>query len=314
MSKKSAKNKLIHKKRSIKKGRYKVKRREKLSAKQKSEIEDLINAPRSTHYKRERFAYDEYHDLEYQRLTISEGLKKTLIEQSINEYHFTDWVRCVPYQYSDDPLSSRGSVCSIGGRFNIGEDIQDGQFTAFNALYIAEDQITALLEKFGVTKSADLEKTMEACFSKKVNTTTIHVKGVLHNVLDLDSKSALNGFVKLISGIKKSSEIHNRAKALGLESGGMINTVKGLRESLYDPEWRFNPQIYDLPANPQIFGQYAYRAGIEAILYTSVKGGKKCMAIYPKNLSEKSYIEISGPFPKTIKISKLDSTNYRETL
>lgn len=313
MSKKHKKDQLI-KRRSAKKGAYKVSRKKKLSAKQKSEIEKLINAPRVTHYKREKLAFDEFHDLEFQRLNMGEELKKSLIRNTLNVYEFDGWVRCISFQYSNQPLSSRGSINSIGGRFNIGKDISEDKFTAFNALYLAQDQATALMEKFGVAQEKNLDKTMESCFANKENTTTVHVRGVLHSVLDIDGKTTLKEFIGLISKVTKSTEIQNRRKFLGLQSGGVIKDIKALKKSLYDPEWRLDPQIYDLPANAQLFGQIAYRAGVEAILYSSVKSKKKCLAVFPKNLSDRSFIELTGTYPATVKNLKLNSSNYRETL
>ena len=65
--------------RNAKKGARRVARRKQLSAKEKTELESLINAPRVLHHKHERLAYDEYHDLEFQRLSKAEELKKSLI-------------------------------------------------------------------------------------------------------------------------------------------------------------------------------------------------------------------------------------------
>lgn len=284
-----------------------------LSPAQKKEIERLINAPRSQHYKNEKLAYDEFHDLEFQRLTKGPELKKSLFDKCLNEFKFEGWVRCISYQFSNHPLSSRGSVNSIGGRFNIGTDISDNGFTPFNALYIAQDQTTALLEKFGVELDTSLDEAMNSCFAKKENTTTIHVKGVLHNVFDIDGKNALKKFTEIISKVNFSSDIIQRRKASGTKHE-TIQDVADLKQSLYDIGWRFTPQVFDVPANPQIFGQIAFRAGIEAILYSSGKSGKKCLAIFPKNLSEKSNIQIMGEYPEGIKIFDLNSTNFKECL
>jgi hypothetical protein len=57
--------------------------------------------------------------------------------------------RIVDYRYSLDPLSTAGSVRNDGGRFNIGAALSPGAFTAFPALYVAEDYPTAFLERFG---------------------------------------------------------------------------------------------------------------------------------------------------------------------
>lgn len=285
-----------------------------LTNEEKYEIEKLINSPRTAHYKQEKLSYDEYHDLEFQRLTQADHLKKSLIGKCKNEFKIESWVRCVSYQFSHQPLSSRGSIYSIGGRFNIGCDIKEEQFTHFNALYIAEDTETSLLEKFGVTLDGNLEDALTACFAKKENFASIHVKGLLHNVLDLDDSKTLDGFAELISKINFSSEIVARRKSAGSKSVGTIKTSSDLKKSLYELDWRFTPQILDLPSNSQIFGQIAFRAGVEAVLYSSVKTGKKCLAVFLKNLSDKSYIEVSGICPANVEIKRVDATNYKSCL
>lgn len=306
MSKKSKKRELEIK-RNLKKGVQKSTRKRYLTEKQKSEIEKLINAPRAAHHKNEKLFYDEFHDLEFQRLGMADALKKSLLKETENKFEFNAWVRCVSYLYSNQPLSSRGSVNSTGGRFNIGKDISESNFTAFNALYLAENQPTALMEKFGVANEGDLGEAMEACFAKQENTSCVFVSGILHNVLDIDKASSLNEFVRLISKVKKSHDIVVRRKAQGFKPGGVIKDVPSLKDSLYDSEWRYSPEVLDLPSNSQIFGQLAFRAGVEAIIYTSVKNKKRCLAVFPTNLGEKSYVEIIGAVPGTVNHRRLDS-------
>lgn len=291
-------NKVIKRGRS--KGFKNASRKKQVLERHQIELRKLINAPRVAHQKFEKLFYDQFHDLEYQRLYMADALKSSLISKTVNVYKFQNWIRCVSYQYSNEPLSSRGSVNSIGGRFNIGSDINDDHFTAFNALYIAEDYLTSMFEKFGVKNEGDLENSLELCFSKIESFVHVTVEGELHNVLDLDDHRSLTGFVKILSKVKISHEILQRRKSQGLKGGETISNVSELLKSIYDEDWRYSPQVLDLPSNPQIFGQLAYRSGIEAILYTSVKNKKKCLAIFPKNLGEKSFVRISGAYPATI--------------
>ena len=70
---------------------------------------------------------------------------------------------------------------------------------------------------------------------------------------------------------------------------------------------------FDVPANSQILGQIAYEAGIEGILFPSVKTDKKNLAIYPENFKDSdAYIEIRGEVSNTVVIKeliKIHSTN-----
>lgn len=286
---------------------------QKLAPEIKEEVERLLFGPRSLHQKRERLEYDSFHDLEFQRLAMSDQLKKCLFDKCLKKFVIDNWARCVPYQYSNMPLSSRGSVNSIGGRFNIGNDVSETNVTAFNALYIAEDETTAYLEKFGIEKSENLEQALSACFQKKENFSTIHVNGILHNVLDIDGKDSLKSFVDQIGKINHSHHVQSRLRQEDIPFK-TLKDVKSLKILLKDPMWRYKVQLYDLPSGSQIFAQIAYRAGVEAILYTSVKDGKRCLAIFPKNLSDSSKIELSGSFPDTVATSILTSENYEETL
>lgn len=117
-----------------------------------------------------------------------------------------------------------------------------------------------------------------------------------------------------LAKITFSPAIIERRKKFGIEDHTTIKNTKELLNSLYEPDWRYYPQIHDIPANSQVFGQIAYRAGIEAILYTSVKNGKKCMAVFPRNLSDNSSISIDGDLPDFVKVRKLESTNIDESL
>ncbi len=75
------------------------------------------------------------------------------------------------------------------------------------------------------------------------------------------------------------------------------------------------PILFSIPANCQILGHIAYEAGIEGILYTSVKDGKKCAAIFPRNFNNSSsFVEIdrrkAPPEIESIKL-RLDKTSYQ---
>lgn len=281
---------------------------------QQKEVEALLNAPRTKHAKMEKLLYDEFHDLEYQRLAKMELLKQAITKKCRAKFKFSNWTRCVSFKYSNNPLSSRGSVKSIGGRFNVGEDINEMHFTPFNALYFAEDQATAMIEKFAVPTGETTDKGLLFCLGKNENFTVTNLSGELHNVLDIDKAGALTEFVSQIKTVQYSNEIQKRRKQEGLSGVETLQTVKSLKDSLYDIDWRYNPMVNDLPANCQIFGQIAFYAGVEGILYTSTKTNKKCLAVFPKNLSEKSYIELSGPIPETIEVTRLNINSYEKCI
>jgi len=78
-----------------------------------------------------------------------------------------------------------------------------------------------------------------------------------------------------------------------------VNSAAELRNTVLRQDWQVMPISFDVPGNSQILGQIAHAAGIEGILYPSTKNGKKCLAIYPENLKDDSFVELVGRMPKT---------------
>jgi hypothetical protein len=94
-----------------------------------------------------------FHELEAQRQLYRGELLNALKEaKHASVFSVERWVRIVDYKYSNQPLSAVGSVKSIGGRFNVGEDL-GGQYSPFHALYIAEDTDTAFREYYGLARN-----------------------------------------------------------------------------------------------------------------------------------------------------------------
>jgi hypothetical protein len=84
-----------------------------------------------------------------QRHQVIDRLRE-IVSARARPYKFEGWQRVVDFQYSDHPLSARGSVVSeTGGRFNIG-DIAPMNLRPFPALYLASGRALAFFEKYGV--------------------------------------------------------------------------------------------------------------------------------------------------------------------
>jgi len=80
-----------------------------------------------------------YFQLEPLRQRNVGRLLDALLSQTFPSFSFDGWSRIVDYRYGLEPLSVAGSLKGEGGRFNIGGELSPGAFTAFPALYIAED-------------------------------------------------------------------------------------------------------------------------------------------------------------------------------
>ncbi len=88
-----------------------------------------------------------YEELAEQREKHFSELQEALLEKSTRGYEIKNWYRAVRLKYWEHPLSAVGSL-KISGRFNFGRDINQST-PAFPALYIAENQTTALSETLG---------------------------------------------------------------------------------------------------------------------------------------------------------------------
>lgn len=258
------------------------------------------------------YCWDHYSYFANQRSLIVDKLKDALAINA-RKQTFEHWRRLVSYKYTLDPLSARGSILSSpGGRFNIG-DLNETKFPRFPALYIAENSDTAYKEKYGLY---DPNKKAPGLTAENLaiggNQTNICVKGQINQVLDLTDQGTLKDFFNIIKNIKLPSHFLKRARQLNIEPMRQVTSMKELRQTILDPNWRYMPSTFDVPANPQILGQIAYVAGIEAILYPSRMSNKDlCLAIFPENLvNSTSFVEIEGEIPEELVKRRLNAETY----
>jgi len=100
-----------------------------------------------------------YFDLEQQRVAHYDLLCNPLREVPGIALDINGWSRVTDRRWNLSPLSPAGSVNGIGGRFNIGVDLDRARNQAFASLYVADSVDTAFSEYFGgplATKSARL--------------------------------------------------------------------------------------------------------------------------------------------------------------
>lgn len=257
------------------------------------------------------YCWDHFSYLSHKRSQIYDELKNAL---SINTqpFKFSDWRRIIDNQFFEEPLSAKGSILhSPGGRFNIG-DIDPIRFPRFAGLYLAEDTTTALREKLGL----DPQTTIDGLTAEEINVvgniTQFVVGGNLTFVLDLSSKETLLNFFELISAIRLPVDFVRRAAQLKISPMNAVRNVEELRSTFLRTDWTIMPMQFDVPANPQILGQLAHAAGIEGILYPSVKTNKKCLVAYPENFKgSDSYIKLEGKVSELITNRRIDQNTYQ---
>ena len=96
----------------------------------------------------QRYLDHVYFDLELQRVEHFEELRDALSAVPPITVDVTSWIRISDYRWSLEPLSPAGSLKGIGGRFNIGVDLDRARGQHFPALYLADSMDTALREFF----------------------------------------------------------------------------------------------------------------------------------------------------------------------
>jgi hypothetical protein len=259
-----------------------------------------------------RFAWDHYSALQHQRSTVAEEIAEALALARIGPFPFSRWMRVVDYQFTNHPLSAVGSVKSMaGGRFNIG-DIDPIKFAPFPALYLASDHETVLAETLGQpSESAGLTRNELALRSER-SYSCVAVSGMLESVIDLSKMERLRQFVDVIGKFKLPAAIRENAKRLRIPDR-LVSSIADLETALFAMQWRAMPMQMDVPASSQIFGQLVARAGIEGIVFPSIRSdsGGESLAVFPQNLQGDSFVELADPAPPATTGVRLDATTWR---
>jgi hypothetical protein len=254
-----------------------------------------------------------YSALAYQRGRIDPELRQALAESCKHDFEFDKWQRVVTYKYSLDPLSMKGSITGVGGRFNMGE-LVNPNLPRFPALYVASDRATAMLERFGPRRpdGADLSG-LDLALTAKDSVSIVAVSGRLERYLDIGDGASLKPFVDLIKGFKLPQHVRQMARKRGEPSPEIVRTPAKLVESLLASNWRASPMLLDVPANSQIFGHIAYEAGIDGIVYPSVRGDGECVAVFPRSFEKtESFVELADNPPREDARRRIDATNCTE--
>lgn len=261
----------------------------------------------------ERFGQAMFFDLERHRAEHSDELLEAIRSSTKGPMEFTSWARLVDYQYSNQPLSTEGSIKGDGGRFNIGRGLNPATYTPFPALYVAEDFPTAYRERFGIDRegsdrglsASELTLRRDDSFSK----VAMNIR--VETVLDVGDLGALLLTANVLRRFRMPKSVGVLARALRMKLPGLVRSPAGLQKQLLNPHWRVEPVQYSLPSNSQIFGRLCAGAGVHAILYPSVRDGdKRCLALFPQNWARSSsFVELVGPVPTEVAAARLDGRN-----
>lgn len=245
----------------------------------------------------ESYNLEGYYCFEKQRHANHAEIIQSLMVQGV-EVDVTGWIRIVDYAYSMNPLSACGSLYDVGGRFNIGSRINPVSFPSFPALYLASNEKTARAEKFPGKSESGLTPE-DFALRPKNSFSTILLKGKVQNVFDLTSSSDLKGLLRVIKSFEIPKRLDKLASDLKIDPLLPVTKSDILMKSIMDPNWRAIPQIYGVPSNSQILARYLREVGFEGVVYKSVRGSGKCLAVFPENFEKStSKIEIQGKTPE----------------
>ena len=262
-----------------------------------------------------KYYWDYHNDLAYQRSKIADKIKESLLGAAQKPFTFEKWQRAVKYKYANDPLSVAGSLIDPGGRFNVG-DINPSQFPSFPALYVASNKDTAIQELLNQKidpSQKDLKlDPLDFALTSYDSIAIVSLSGSIGSIIDLKDQKSLQPFIDLIKDFTVPDSLKRAAIAIGEREPELIRTVPKLIDVLLDYKWRLWPMQFDVPVASQIFGQMVSEAGIEGISYTSKFTSKDCLAIFPQNFEESSFIQLDDEAPQGTKICRLDPTTWSE--
>lgn len=255
-----------------------------------------------------------YHHLEAQRQLNHSALLRALAAAPLAKVPDEPWFRLIDYEFALQPLSLVGSL-TVGGRFNIGRDLDAAKFPVFPALYAGSDYQTAYAEKFGLKKPSSALSTHELALRDPNSFAAVRIRLQVERLFDLRQTANLNPFATVIRRFKITEELRTLAKRLGKKPPWLIQDAQQLRMALLAPDWRAFPVQFGIPANSQVFAGLLVEAGFEGVVYPSTKGDGQCVAVFPQNFTDaESVVELLDPVPSPECQRSLDRESLHEFL
>jgi hypothetical protein len=235
------------------------------------------------------------------------------ISERATPFDFEGWCRLVDTRWTLSPLSSAGSLTAEGGRFNIGQDINESMITPFPALYIAADHATGYREKFQMEEGERVDGLTAEELGLNASFSSYRMRGHLERVINVSRLGNLAGVSRVLKRMQMPEELKELNRKLKLKRGAtyMVRTPQQLYDTLQVRNWRQWCMQFDLPAPSQQFAHWAILAGIEGIVYRSSKNRSGlCLAVFPHNLgSDRSFVELADAADPNVQHMRLDMTN-----
>ena len=161
----------------------------------------------------------------------------------------------------------------------------------FPALYVSSDFKTAFSEKFQQGENeSDLHNFTELDFAlRKPDSFSFYkIRLCLSKIIDLREMGPINNFYNAINHIEMPSVYEKRANTLKVFLG-IIKSSEQLKKSIFDPNYEQWDYWIDCPSSSQWFGHYTRLAGIQGVIYPSIRveGGFN-IAIFPDQFKDTS--------------------------
>lgn len=255
-----------------------------------------------------------YFELERQRAARHDDLCAALRSFPGISLDLHGWSRVTDWRWSQTPLSAEGSLKNIGGRFNIGADLDRARGQSFRALYVAEDVDTAYSEYFGgrLSLASGALTLGEFALRRETSFTTFLLSGQVDEILDIRTMPAISAFADIIKDFTVSADTRSALRRAKLQPRYAVTSSAELYRALLAPpkEWRLEPQALGIPASSQIFGRFARDSGFEGILFPSRIGVGLNLALFPENFrGSASRVEVVGSTPAGATSTVLDATH-----
>ncbi|MBY0414669.1 MAG: RES family NAD+ phosphorylase [Bdellovibrionales bacterium] len=235
------------------------------------------------------------------------------IDSTKKEGFESEYCRIVSSEFSNDPLNGAGSVLRPpGGRFNLAKTSSLSNY--FIGLYMAEDYETAFAEKFHQSNEDQTENLLCDFSLRPIESFSYYRTSIkIQNYIDLTTDETLKAFIVAIKDIEAPEYYLSMGKSLNIPVTMATNEIL-LRKSFFNAEYPLWAAWLDQPAPSQLFGHYCREAGIEGILYPSVRNpSKKNMVLFPDNFKDSSaVIELLDKAPHVpAERRKITKENYQ---
>ncbi len=224
-----------------------------------------------------------------------------------------DFGRIVSSKFAADPLSGVGSVLlPPGGRFNIAKSSSFSSY--FIGLYLAEDYETAFAEKFhGVSEEQSENDLKKFALQPNESFSFNRVRVNLENYIDLTNDTTLIAFTDAIKDITIPDYYKKLGHKFGIEVT-MATDSEVVKSFFFNEHYPIWAAWLDQPAPSQLFGHYCKLAGVQGILYPSVRNkAKNNLVVFPDNIVEtNSSLKLIDELPYVKEDRRfIDKTNYQ---